>query len=918
MQDKPLSQLIGSWFSGPKTELDLSNKSAMACHFWEKESTASFGAFSQLLDYLERRAGDLQHIRKVALRLNQLSAIPPFVFKLFNLKVLDLTRNDLSEIPREIGQLLYLERLLLGWNDFSEFPGSILSLKNLRELQLVQNPLKDLPAQISNLPRLETLTLVRTEIETIPGQVILMPSLSRLDFRNTPVRGLGEVDIEEIPRSVLSQGIGALRTHLRDEKPGLCVPREVKMMIVGDGEVGKTTLFHNLLKPDLGTGVRFKRTHGLQLESWYMPGNDNESSQIKVNIWDFGGQGVYREVQQLFFTPFTLYLYLTVPDTVKYREDKYLDLYWLSMINTFGRDPESGDEGHSPILYVMNQVDKDPEGAFIDEGRIKKMFPNIKNFHKVSCLENEGLAELKRMIYENIRRLDALKMTWPPQWIEIRTELARRKSEPVISKEEFVRICHHHGVTEDTDTRNLLKMLNATGAVLHFEGVLGLRHKIVLDPEWVKEAAYKVLGYPPAIDSGGTFSAHDFEKIWPDNPAEDHDQLIKLMEDFEICYTEKEGGKLTYVVPSLFPLEPDPGYRFEHLANPRFAIVTITYRYVPLIPPGILSKFMLKNHVAIHENIKARWRSGIAMAIGDTLFELEERWRENSIRVKLCGPETQTIYEHYVHRPLQSIHKHSRPGSADLSFSEWVECPCSGCNGSDTPHEYPYRQILQDAPDQINCPKHFQPVQKSTLLQGTLEDNHGSRISRSKPTVFISYSSKDDERAMDLLKRLEAEGIEVWIDEKSIETGSPLDDAIRDFIIDCDYTVVLISKNSLKSNWVNQEIVQTLQTERVQRRRKLLPILFDKNFLEDDFQIELVGRVSQELRELSEKIMRLDGMASDSQNLNQKKSRLHKYKANLDQVFNYLNNTNVKPAEGENWDACIAELVRIIKGGTSR
>ena len=71
------------------------------------------------------------------------------------------------------------------------------------------------------------------------------------------------------------------------------------------------------------------------------------------------------------------------------------------------------------------------------------------------------------------------------------------------------------------------------------------------------------------------------------------------------------------------------------------------------------------------------------------------------------------------------------------------------------------------------------------------------------PYVFLSYASADRERAQEIATQLEARGVAVWIDRKSIAGGTSWSAEIVDGIKDSDWIVVagqqLVREGSLVS-----------------------------------------------------------------------------------------------------------------------
>jgi TIR domain len=77
---------------------------------------------------------------------------------------------------------------------------------------------------------------------------------------------------------------------------------------------------------------------------------------------------------------------------------------------------------------------------------------------------------------------------------------------------------------------------------------------------------------------------------------------------------------------------------------------------------------------------------------------------------------------------------------------------------------------------------------------------------RKKYLVFISHSSLDAWIARVMKEKIEKIGGSCWLDEKDLEGGNIIGDDIINGINACDEAVVLISPNSVKSQWVPFEI----------------------------------------------------------------------------------------------------------------
>jgi hypothetical protein len=86
-------------------------------------------------------------------------------------------------------------------------------------------------------------------------------------------------------------------------------------------------------------------------------------------------------------------------------------------------------------------------------------------------------------------------------------------------------------------------------------------------------------------------------------------------------------------------------------------------------------------------------------------------------------------------------------------------------------------------------------------------------IERSPTGVFLSHSSLDKpfvtRLAIDLLKS----GIPVWFDKWEMDTGDSLLESIADGISNSTRLILVLSKNSIESSWVEREIMIALEKE---------------------------------------------------------------------------------------------------------
>lgn len=108
--------------------------------------------------------------------------------------------------------------------------------------------------------------------------------------------------------------------------------------------------------------------------------------------------------------------------------------------------------------------------------------------------------------------------------------------------------------------------------------------------------------------------------------------------------------------------------------------------------------------------------------------------------------------------------------------------------------------------------------------------------------LFLSHSSRDKRFVRRLAKDLVSRGISVWVDEAEIKVGDSLIEKIREGIDQVDYVAVILSRASIRSEWVKREVDIAMNQEIARRRVKVLPILIESLPL-DAMPSFLVGKL---------------------------------------------------------------------------
>jgi uncharacterized protein YjbI with pentapeptide repeats len=99
-------------------------------------------------------------------------------------------------------------------------------------------------------------------------------------------------------------------------------------------------------------------------------------------------------------------------------------------------------------------------------------------------------------------------------------------------------------------------------------------------------------------------------------------------------------------------------------------------------------------------------------------------------------------------------------------------------------------------------------------------------------SCFISYSAKDDEFAKRIHADLQNSGVRCWFAPHDLPIGAKIWDAIDEAIKLRDKLLLVLSRNSIDSDWVEDEVQKAFAEERDRKDLVLFPIRIDDTAME--------------------------------------------------------------------------------------
>ena len=591
-----------------------------------REGATALSLRGKGLTALPPEIGKLTQLKKLNLDNNELTFLPPEIGQLTQLTWLSLNQNHVTALPPEIGQLSQLQVLALYDNQLSALPPQIGQLARLRDVGFNGNRLTALPPEIGELSQLHTLYLAGNQLTTLPPEVEQLTKLALLDLHDNAALGIPPEILEPTDghKADPAKPADILAYYFRSRREATRPLNEAKILLVGQGGVGKTSLVKRLVENEFDPEEG--KTEGINITQWKVPGKrERGAGDVRLNIWDFGGQEIMHATHQFFLTKRSLYL--LVLDARKGENESNIH-YWLRIIQSYG--------GDSPVLVVINKNEASNH-LELNETRLTKDSPNVKGFFKTSCRDSSGIRELLAAIEEQIQQLPHVYDNVPASYFAIKQELERKADdEDFIDIGEYCELCVRHEVKEPEEQTRLIRFLHNLGNVLNFDdpdSPYRLEQTKVLNPEWVTGGVYKILNNVELMKRGGVLKIGQLGGILDDPqryPPQHRQFIVDMMRQFELCFTFPGSDGKRFLIPELLqPNEPELNWDEQDALN-------FQYHYT-VLPGGILPRFIVRTHPNLTEK-PTYWQSGVVLGIDGCKALVRGDTQAGRVFISIQGP----------------------------------------------------------------------------------------------------------------------------------------------------------------------------------------------------------------------------------------------------------------------------------------
>jgi hypothetical protein len=638
------------------------------------------------------------------------------------LYILDTQVTDLAPLAN----LSALQTLSISDTQVTDL-APLANLSALQTLNISDTQVTDL-ASLANLSALQTLYISDTQVTDL-APLANLSVLKTLDISNTQVTDLSELltlisracpviwgsiataegiyvehcPLTNPPPEIVKQGNEAILNYFRERALGeVDHLYEAKMLILGEGGAGKTSLLRRLYQPELPLPTEKETTRGISIYRHEFTLKNGR--RFRLNVWDFGGQQIYHATHQFFLTRRSLYL--LVDDTRKdYRSvsDEGFK-YWLELIDVLG--------GHSPVLIFQNQ--KDGRSKAIDIGGIKGRYDNVEKLYAGNLEHSEAADPLRDGIEYYASHLSHIGEDLPARWIKVRADIEVLANEaPHIPLEEYFRIYTRHIEFDRSRALHLSRYLHDLGVFLHFQDDPLLARTVILQNQWATEAVFRVLDDETVKAKFGRFSRVDCERLWNDSVYSDmHLELLGLMQRFELCYELRDSQPPTWLAAQLLP--PSKPQELAEWGKPEDLVLRYHYEF---LPKGVISRLTVRLHRFVG-NPEMAWVAGVLFQRDTAEVLVELLPKGNEIELRARGPERKALLS-VIAADLDALNE-SFQGLRD-KVDKRIPCNCKICRTAPVPWFFSEKNLLRrkwDSRLRVECPMSYQEVEVLELLDG--------------------------------------------------------------------------------------------------------------------------------------------------------------------------------------------------------
>ncbi|VDI30258.1 Hypothetical predicted protein [Mytilus galloprovincialis] len=588
----------------------------------------------------------------------------------------DVNNNDIlekSELARLNLQIMNkIPRLgcqSIGDTENGGIPAGVFKLTLLQTLDLSFTAVTQLPMMIREILTLQTINLEHCPLlESLDGDVGLLPNLRSLNLNSCAA-------LETPPRDIVNRGFDSVKAFLQKMAGGFTECLRTKLMFIGLGQAGKTTLLRALQATNKKyTGSIPKLTDGIVIKDWMVPIDQEGNKSIRFSCWDFAGQTVYYNTHQI-----------PMPD--------------------------------------------------IREDELRKKYPQIRKFCYVSSTQGTNIAELQQSLVDvTMNYCPQMKMKIPLLWLKLEESIvtARNKHKTnIIDWEKIQEFSQENGINDEKDIKLAVQFLDDLGIVQYFDTEV-LNDKVVINPQWIVDVMAKVVSVNETSirETKGRLYHKYIPQIWKDYDSSLYNWMLRLTEAFDLTFPISEEGEKINIVPCLLPEKEPVDLPWPYLTEEEgIRESKIEYKFTYL-PTGLFNRAQARlfsqGFKTDQEFLDLMWKRGSILKKNDH-YALVKQTNDYDMTVIVQGARPKNILD-LIHETISTLIKDNFAG---VAYDYCIPCPdCVEKKGTREPFLFKADLITRansvSAPF-LQCTKYFHTVSIGELIN-VLPDNRDTEF----------------------------------------------------------------------------------------------------------------------------------------------------------------------------------------------
>ncbi|MFC0513616.1 COR domain-containing protein [Mucilaginibacter angelicae] len=658
------------------------------------------------------------------------------IAKLSQLEYLQINFSDLKDL-KVISKLTQLKTLDLSYNDNLVDIEDLSKLTQLNELGLANTMIKDVNP-INDLRFLKSLNLRGTPIIDLEPllklgmEFIYDENGEQLSPNSNEILISRCQNITNPPIEIAKQGNDAIQRYFkRVSEEGLDYIFEAKLILVGEGSAGKTSLQRRIINPEAVLPEGENRTRGIEVVDFEF-GIDNQSKT--VHIWDFGGQDVYYPVHRFFITENSVFVLLATTRQPFHNFD-----YWIPTIFQFG--------GKSPIIigqtcHQGNTAPWNELDAYLSNPNFNIIKTSDTPYYRIDLVNNNsGLNIVKEVILNQIENLHHFGKGVPKSWLRIRALLiSESKSKACIPFQIFIELCRKFNNFENIeDIEDCCRFFNDIGVILWYSQIEELKDWVILEPEWAMNAVYKIIDDAEIQGRNGLIYPSDFTRLWDNRLYEGKYSILKkLLINFKIAFPTKR-SEGNYIIPARLNSIPN-----EAKWNLEKNHLRLEYKF-EFMPRGIVNQLSaeLSRYIDKHEV----WNNAVNFVYdsNDTKSQIIEDSYNRTLFIVSKGVDARGMNILIMNSMRNIIDSYK-----GVKGEVYVKCPCNICQALENPTTFLYSKLVEwvlKRPDgSVTCNESGESLKMQELLYNSgltiATKNENSQLRTKVVTIFLASSKE--------------------------------------------------------------------------------------------------------------------------------------------------------------------------------